>query len=607
MKRKLYRWAIVILVMLTFNSSFGQSISGNLKSDNFKPLGYANVAIFKNDKKVASVITDAMGNFSIKLDSGYYNVEYKFVGHEKVSKKIHVTGNVKSNVILDKIEGFEFTSYKDKKGTSLDAHTYRIRNHALSDTRSVSPRTRSTVSESEIGYITPLLSTSSLNTGTSGLLTAGEINDFAKWKMWNDIANTELDKYKLEWDLFLSKRYTVQLVNTEGFPVVDAFIQLIGEDGNVQFESRTDNTGKAELWGQIGLQDKWGETASAKIYFQGEEYTTRKLTSFKNGINTVVINALCGASTLVDIAFVVDATGSMGDEIQYLKSELNDIIYKAKNSHEKLAFNFANVFYRDVRDEYITRTQNFTEVLSESVNFINQQRASGGGDYEEAVEVALNQAIDSLSWHVTARARILFLILDAPPHNTKEILAKMKNITKKAAAKGIRIVPIAASGIQKNTEYLMRTLALGTNGTYVFLTNHSGIGNTHIAPSTDEYGVELLNEVLIRIIDTYTFVGDCSGNTENRFNNENDRVSDSTITIKWKAWPNPTNGVIKVKIDRDVKQLFLTDITGKILDCFTEIKQNRTIEVDLSQYAKGIYLLTFSTDKKQHTKKIVLQ
>ena len=35
----------------------------------------------------------------------------------------------------------------------------------------------------------------------------------------------------------------------------------------------------------------------------------------------------------------------------------------------------------------------------------------------EAVDVALETALDSLRWDNEARTRILFLVLDAPPHD----------------------------------------------------------------------------------------------------------------------------------------------------------------------------------------------
>lgn len=49
----------------------------------------------------------------------------------------------------------------------------------------------------------------------------------------------------------------------------------------------------------------------------------------------------------------------------------------------------------------------------------------------------------------------------------------------------------------------MRFLAITTNGTYVFITNHSGVGNEHLEPSVGEYEVEYLNDLLVRLINKY--------------------------------------------------------------------------------------------------------
>ncbi len=73
----------------------------------------------------------------------------------------------------------------------------------------------------------------------------------------------------------------------------------------------------------------------------------------------------------------------------------------------------------------------------------------------------------------------------------------------KASAEGIRIIPIASSGVDKETEFLLRFMAINTNGTYTFLTNHSGIGNSHITPTIGQYQVEQLNDLMVRLIDEY--------------------------------------------------------------------------------------------------------
>jgi hypothetical protein len=64
----------------------------------------------------------------------------------------------------------------------------------------------------------------------------------------------------------------------------------------------------------------------------------------------------------------------------------------------------------------------------------------------------------------------------------------------------VRIVPLGASGVDKDTEFLMRMLDIATGGTYTFLTNHSGIGGDHLEPTIGEYDVELLNDLLVRVI-----------------------------------------------------------------------------------------------------------
>ena len=119
------------------------------------------------------------------------------------------------------------------------------------------------------------------------------------------------------------------------------------------------------------------------------------------------------------------------------------------------------------------------------------------------MELALDDAVNQHDWNQDARARLLFLVLDAPPHNTSGIKIKMRELTAQAASKGIRIIPVASSGVDKDTEFLLRCLALASGGTYVFLTDHSGVGNPHLEPTIGPYDVEKLNSLLVRLIDNY--------------------------------------------------------------------------------------------------------
>ncbi len=61
-------------------------------------------------------------------------------------------------------------------------------------------------------------------------------------------------------------------------------------------------------------------------------------------------------------------------------------------------------------------------------------------------------------------------------------------------------LPTAASGVQMKAEFIMRVVAFLTQGKYLFLTDHSGVGNLHAKPHVPDYQVEHLNRLMIRMI-----------------------------------------------------------------------------------------------------------
>ncbi|MGM9609682.1 MAG: hypothetical protein ACI3XE_05625, partial [Eubacteriales bacterium] len=88
-------------------------------------------------------------------------------------------------------------------------------------------------------------------------------------------------------------------------------------------------------------------------------------------------------------------------------------------------------------------------------------------------------------------------------HSDGQVAETYRSAILTAAEKGIRIIPVASSGVNKMTEYLLREEALLTGGTYTFLTNDSGIGGDHLTPTVGEYTVEYLNAMLVRLICEY--------------------------------------------------------------------------------------------------------
>lgn len=660
--QSILRFFILLIIPCFTGAMFGQSLSGHVNSNSDKKkLGYATVNIYQNGKLLHNLLTDAEGNFKIKLDTGLYRCEISYAGRKTVTKNIHVKGDEKNSYGLDEDKSSEFVNYMGvekelaapasmaepeysgapprleeievksakiaARGGRSESSSYAKKAMALERYDAVGagagdasgPGTynwKNAGVAMRYGYFWGVPSDTS--TAKAGRLTAGEINDFSKWNLWTDLAANELKGYKEFWDFSPEGRYVVQLKNNQHLPIAGAKVELMNGD-KVLFTAISDNTGKAELWANTKYSAVKGGAVSVKISHAGKSETIRNVRSFENGINTQVMNTPCEQPQDVDIAMVVDATGSMQDEIDYLKQDLNSVIYNAKKISTKLNMQFANVFYRDTADSYVTDKQNFTNVLSNAIAFINKHNADGGGDTEEAVELALDSAINKLSWRSTARTKILFLVLDAPPHNTDKIRTKMLNLASKAAQKGIRIVPVAGSGYTKSTEYLMRCMALATNGTFVFLTNHSGIGDSHINPSTDNYQVELLNDLLVRIIKAFTYMPDCKQevadlglNLPDSVVNVSDfvdsaSVSNATRKLKWRFFPNPSRGIIHIVADQEIKDLLISDLSGKLLHLIGNIEAHKEVEVNLSHLSAGIYLIRFPIGKQWISGKILLQ
>jgi hypothetical protein len=179
-------------------------------------------------------------------------------------------------------------------------------------------------------------------------------------------------------------------------------------------------------------------------------------------------------------------------------------MFRVANNNNGMQLNLGSVFYRDHGDQYLTRISSLSSDIHRTVNFVKEQSAAGGGDFEEAVEVALSAAIHNQQWSDNAVTKIVFLLLDAPAHCDAQRVTELHNLAAKAAEDGIRIVPIAASGIDKDTEFLMRFLSTSTNGTYVFITDDSGIGYDHLEASVDQFDVEYLNDLMVRLINDYS-------------------------------------------------------------------------------------------------------
>ena len=334
-----------------------------------------------------------------------------------------------------------------------------------------------------------------------GTLTAGYWKDLSEWAFWQSLMQKEMFfDFQQFWGFYPNQRYTVVVTDKNNQPVMDCRVKLLNNSNKIIWEAKTNNSGTAELFSEpFSKQNVLA--ATVLIEYNDKSYKISKPLNYNKGLNNYTIPELTDLpDNLAEVMFIVDATGSMEDEINYLRKELEDVVSQVNTSKPEMTLNIGSVFYRDNGDEYVSRVSPLSSIPSETFNFMNEQSAKGGGDYPEAVEVALHDALIKQQWSASARSRIAFLLLDAPPHNDAKTLKKVYDAVATAAEKGIQLIPIAASGMDKETEFLMRFFAITTNGSYVFITDHSGVGNGHIEPTIGEYRVEYLNDLLAKII-----------------------------------------------------------------------------------------------------------
>lgn len=218
-------------------------------------------------------------------------------------------------------------------------------------------------------------------TYSSGVVTAAEWNDLANWGFWANLLNKQDWTYHEAWWKYFPHNFIyVETVDASDAPVCGVPVSLM-KDGQKVWKAISDNTGKAVLWANMYVSDFKIDATGYTLVADGREYTDIVFTTPNTNelqVNKVTVN-VSQVDNSIDVAFIVDATGSMGDEIGFLKADLEDII-KLVGQQCTAKVRTGTVFYRDEGDEYVTKYSQFTTNLKETMKYIGDQRADGGGD-----------------------------------------------------------------------------------------------------------------------------------------------------------------------------------------------------------------------------------
>ena len=567
-------------------SVVAQQLSGRVLNEGGKAATHVKVQ-FKN--KPGIVTTNTEGKFTIVAKGLPDTLLFYSAGFEPY--------NVVVTEKTIKDSSFEVVLLSTRSKASLTTPVGDTRNTANA-VRNSSPKTTSSGPAKKLARLDSLPQYSKGVIYKSGLLTAAEVSDFNKWKMWEDFTEDEFKNYSDHWGIHPNQRYSVIVENRDHFAKAGQPVFLIDKRTNdTVWSAVTDNTGKAELWTDMeGLKKEAGYIIASP---GANDIISPVL--FVDGMNKIEVNTACSMSETVDIAVMVDATGSMSDEIDFLKIELENVLRNTFTQYPDLDLHAGSVFYRDKTDEYIVRHLDFQTDLVKVLNFIKLQRASAGGDVPEAVDLALQSALDSLHWSATARTRILFVVTDAPPHD--ESKEKIFKLIQKAAAKGVRIVPVICTGADRSTEFIMRSMALATNGTYVFLTDDTGSSPPNTKITTGFFHVEFLTSLLERIIRQMIIADKCPEQKEiDLFKNTPGNIGNIRVSA------DQAKRIVTIESKNHLKDIFIADMTGKILVRVQSGEKQTKWNVSLGAFPNATFLIKYITmDDQWGAEKFVLK
>ncbi len=171
----------------------------------------------------------------------------------------------------------------------------------------------------------------------------------------------------------------------------------------------------------------------------------------------------------VEVVFVIDTTGSMGEWIGMCKLKFWALCYSFLNTRPTPDLKIGLVDYRDKGDLWITKVYDLRDDLDAVFADLQTFRADGGGDTPESVNQALYDAVHKVKWSTDRNTmRLIYLIGDAPPHMDYPDDVKYQVTCKEAQKRGIVINAIQC-GTDNDCEKYWKDIANLAAGAYIKL------------------------------------------------------------------------------------------------------------------------------------------
>ncbi len=345
----------------------------------------------------------------------------------------------------------------------------------------------------------PAPSAQALQKPRPGPVTAGMVDDNADFSEY--LAFRERTKVQHR-PRDIRERHLLVVRDPQGRGVADAEVLVRSAQGHAMW-ARTDTQGRT--WVHPNAFDPGqAQVYDVQVRKNGQQAQGFLRRGQKSAVELGLGTQAPAGQARLDLVFLIDATGSMADEIDKLKATLQSIASEVAQLPSRPDLCLGLVAYRDKGDQFLLRSHDFTNDLNAFQGVLNALRAAGGGDYPEAMSEALHETVHQLNWRGEGATRMVVLLADAPPHldyggpqYDDDMLA--------ALGKGIKIFSVGASGLDKQGEFIQRQIAQYTGGRFVFLTyedaNRPGSGpGRETVHDVSNYSVQTLDRLIVRLV-----------------------------------------------------------------------------------------------------------
>ena len=332
-------------------------------------------------------------------------------------------------------------------------------------------------------------------------LKAGEVDDNAQWDDY--LLFRQQYAGPAVHDRDVSERYSVTVNDAQGRPLLGAQVTFYAGDQAV-YSARSGANGRVLFFPkaleQAPAVTTWRVVADLDDALA--EATLRRGEDYRLTIPLDHPGRAADAALPLDVLFLIDATGSMADEIGKLQESIQQIAARLDALPARPAVRFAMTIYRDRGDLFVTRSFDFTPDVTRFAAALAEVRADGGGDTPESVNEALHRALHGPEWRGAEAVKLVFLVADAAPHldyaGDYDYAVEMQT----AAERGIRVFSVASSGLDDQGEYIFRQIAQFTQGRFIFLTYAPGGGpgdtTTH---HVEDFSVQNLDDLVVRLVE----------------------------------------------------------------------------------------------------------